>query len=122
MNWLWRLINERRAHQLELLRLKNEHELEMKVCHSCETLKTQLEAQNILIRELTKKPEPIEIPIETHQPIRPKHKPWSVVQQQLEREDRKMAAKLKEEITKQPLTADDIERELEGVQNASRLQ
>lgn len=118
-NWLWLWIEKSRQHQLEVIRLNNEHQLEMRVCHACETLKTQLEAQNLLIRELTRKSESEPVRnLTPDKPILPRHRPWSVVQQQLQKEDRALASRLREEASKVPITENDIEKELEEMQNA----
>lgn len=119
-NWLWLWIEKKREHELEIIRLNNEHQLEIRVCQACETLKTQLEAQNLLIRELTRnktESEPVK-DYSQNKPIMPRHKPWSIVQQELQRADRELAAKLREEASKVPITENDIEKELEEMQNA----
>lgn len=119
MNWLFKLIDDWRQYRITILNLKNEHRLEMRVCHSCETLKAQLEAQNQLIRELTKPLEQVsEIKQSVPQPIH-NHKPWRVRRAQLESADRKRA----EELIKNKeaeITADSLESELEAIQNAEQ--
>lgn len=100
-------------HELELLRLEQEHELELRVCHSCEALKTQIEAQNLLIRELTKKEPVVEIERHAPQPIYSRHKPWRVRRQELEKADKELAEKLKKEkLAAAEITVDNLEKEL----------
>jgi hypothetical protein len=90
----------------------------MRVCQSCETLKQQLEFQNQLIRELSNPiPIPVEVNTEKFEPIKPKFIPWSVRRAQLQKEDRTLAEKLKKE-KEAEITADDLDKELEEIQNA----
>lgn len=117
-------IRESRAHELEVIKLNHEHELELqeyeqqsRVCQSCEALKIQLEVQNQLIRELTKKPV-ASISDETsaaHQAILPKHKPWSVRRNELERADRQRAEELKAQVT-----SENLDSVLEEVKHARK--
>lgn len=92
---------------------RREHELELRVCQSCETLKMQLEAQNQIIRELIAKPvveeqsEP-----ENFKPIMPRHKPWSVRRAELELADRLKAAELRATRTEE-VTIENLEQELQ---------
>lgn len=131
MNWIKSLINNL-AHALhhlfnphcelcdsllaQKLQLEREHELELRVCQSCETLKTQLEFQNQLIRELTSR----EITEETipahnnHQPISPRHKPWAVRRAELEKADRELSRKLREEKLNE-VTVDSLDEELNAI-------
>ena len=97
---------------------QREHDLELRVCQSCETLKTQLEFQNQIIRELTRKPEPeVTTDANNFRPIMPKHKPWRVKQMELEKQDRELAARLKADKEKE-ITLDNLDSELEELQNA----
>jgi hypothetical protein len=93
---------------------KREHELELRVCQSCETLKTQLEAQNQIIRDLISQNNPRTEPeVERDfKPILPKHKPWSVRRAELERADRVKAEELRTSKRKE-ITADNLEEELQ---------
>jgi thioredoxin-related protein len=78
------------------------------VCHSCETLKTQIEFQNQLIRELTKPQVAVEeIENKDYKPISAKHKPWSVVRAELEKKDRELSSRLvhEKEVTVENLDA-----------------
>jgi hypothetical protein len=101
------------------IELKREHELELRVCQSCETLKTQLEFQNQLIRELTAKPiNEVQSTPEDFKPILPKHKPWSVRRNELERADRELAKKLRGDKERQ-ITADNLDEELESLENSN---
>lgn len=115
MKWLERLLYEWRQHRINILNIKNEHQLEMKVCHSCEVLKAQLEAQNLLIRDLTRPLETItEVKRETPQPIN-NHIPWRVRRAQIEAADRKRAEEL---IKEREITADNLEQELQDAGNS----
>lgn len=115
MNWLERLLHEWRQHKINMLNIKNEHELEMSHCASCEILKAQLEAQNQIIRELTKPLEEVgEIRKSAPQPIT-NHIPWRVRRAQIESADKKRAAELKEQRERE-ITADNLEAELKEVQ------
>lgn len=99
------------------LQLEREHELNKRVCQSCETMKTQLEFQNVLIRELTRRPEPESITsTDNLRPITPKHIPWAVKRAQLEKQDRDLAARLRAEKQKE-VTADNLDEELESLGN-----
>ncbi len=119
MNWLERFLNGWHQRRIDILNIKNEHALELKVCQSCEPLKAQLEAQNLLIRELTKQPEtPAELKKETPQPIT-NHIPWRVRREQLQAADRRRA----EELIKNKeaeITAESLDAELEAIQNAEK--
>lgn len=103
-----------RAREHESMR---EHELELRVCQSCETLKTQLEFQNQLIRELTRPPVNIieDIPITSHKPIFPGHKPWALTKFELEKKDRELAAALRAKKAEE-ITADNLEAQLPNAQ------
>ena len=90
---------------------KREHELELRVCQSCETLRTQLEFQNQLIRELTSRPESEVTEPSSHKPILPKHKPWAVKRAELEQQDRELAKRLREQ-KQEEITIDNLEAEL----------
>lgn len=100
---------QRRANELS-----HEQALELRVCHSCETLKSQLEFQNLLIRELTHKSETEIVNTGEFKPIAPKHIPWAVRRAQLEREDRELAARLRMEKNKE-ITENDLDAELESL-------
>lgn len=100
--------------QQRTMQLKHEQTLELRVCQSCETLKTQLEFQNILIRELTQRVEPEITPTTEFKPITPKHIPWAVKRAQLEKEDRELAARLRSEKQKE-VTVDNLDEELESL-------
>lgn len=117
---LHHLFNPHCAHCESLLlqerELEREHDLERRVCQSCETLKSQLEFQNQLIRELTRieEPTPQETVSRPHQPIRRTFTPWRVKRAELEQADRKqnealLAAKHRE------ITADNLDEELDSV-------
>ncbi len=101
---------------------KNERE-DIKICHSCETLKLEIERlrdeNERLLDRLLAKPEPI---IETGPPKDmkvPKHIPWNVRRQMLEQEDREKARLMSQ--APQPLkdikSVEELEKEL-GVENA----
>lgn len=95
--------------------LQREHDLELRVCQSCETLKTQIEFQNQLIAALTRPPETETTTVANNfQPIMPKHKPWSVRRAELEQQDRLLAQRLKSEKL-QEITVDNLEAELESM-------
>lgn len=102
--------------------LQREHELEMRVCHSCETLKSQLEFQNQLIREMMRPKEELNRVVEevNHQPIPPRHIPWTVTRNRLQREDRELAERLKAEKAAgvAEITQDDLDAEIASIQNA----
>lgn len=103
--------------QSELER-QREHDLELRVCQSCEALKTQLEFQNQVIKDLIRQPEPQTTEdVSNFKPIMPKHKPWRVRQAELEREDRELARRLKEDKLKE-ITVDTLDAELEELNNA----
>lgn len=96
---------------------EREHALELRVCQSCEALKTQLEFQNLLIKELTRRPEPeSNASTENLKPIVPKHIPWAVRRAQLEKEDRELASRLRMEKQRE-VTADNLDEELESLGN-----
>src|SRR5687767_6423356 len=98
-NFFHRLFNPHCSHCADELR-------DNKVCNSCEVLKTQLEAANYQINQLTQawinKDKIVISPPSTEvlKLIMPRHVPWRVRQQELEAEDRKaaelMRAKTKE--------------------------
>jgi hypothetical protein len=98
------------------MELRHEQKLELRVCQSCETLKSQLEFQNLLIRELTHRSETEVVNSDNFKPIAPKHIPWAVRRAQLEREDRELAARLRAEKTRE-VTADNLDAELESLGN-----
>lgn len=79
---------------------QREHELELRVCQSCETLKTQLEFANSIIRELTR-PQVVTEETPDTSNLKPivsaKHKPWAVVRASLERADKIKAQELKQQ-------------------------
>lgn len=95
MKWL----EKNHEQEMELLELKNAHEKDMSICQSCEVLKTQLEVQNELIRNLTKREIQESEPVTAgnHKPIMPKFKPWAVRRAELEQADREKARILREE-------------------------
>lgn len=93
------------------IELRHEQELELRVCQSCETLKTQLEFQNQLIRELTRRPEEIIQGSEDLKPIAPKFIPWAVRRAALEKEDRELASRLRME-KQAEITKDNLDAEL----------
>lgn len=111
LKWIEKFIHDWRLHKIDVLNIKNEHQLELKICQSCEILKTQLEAQNLLIRELTR---PVETIVEekrpTPQPIN-NHVPWRVRRAELEAADKKRAAEL---VKEREITADNLEQELQN--------
>lgn len=115
LKWIEKFIHDWRSHKIDVLNIKNEHQLELKVCQSCEILKAQLEAQNLLIRELTR---PVETVAEekraTPQPIN-NHVPWRVRRGQLEAAERKRAEKLLAERERE-ITADNLEQELQNAE------
>ena len=130
MNWFKRwthafhhLFNPHCTHCESLQQREREFQMEQessrRVCPSCETLKTQLEFQNQLIRELTRPPENSELAqdVSEYKPIQPKHKPWSVKQAELEFADRKLAAELRQKKIEE-ITADNLDAEIEGLRNA----
>lgn len=112
------VLRREREHELRILELDNEFELESKVCHSCETLKTQIEFQNLLIQELTRKDIP-EIKTET-QDLKPisttRHIPWTVRRAQLEKQDRELAQKLRSE---KEITIENLDSELESLSKSN---
>jgi len=79
-----------------------ERNREDKICHSCETLRHQLEVSNLerqkLIDSILNKQPQVEQRIDTSnlKPIMPRVVPWHVKQQMLEEESRKAASVLKE--------------------------
>lgn len=87
----------------ELLEIKaqyRERKIEYKACESCEILKTALERSNYerekLLNVLLKRDDPIvEAPAAEPEPLKPRHIPWRIRQQQLEADDRKQAEKMK---------------------------
>ena len=101
-------------------------------CESCEILRLQLDESNrerkeLLHRLLDKdKAEPLIIPTEEFQPIKPQYTPWRVRQQMLEAEDRQKAKLMRdkvkeiEELEKEVGVAADVSGESGGVKfNAS---
>lgn len=90
-----------------------------KLCNSCEILKSELEFANRdrdrLLSRLLERPEK-EVEKEPVQITKPHRVPWAVKRQELEREDRKLAAELLKNKGKE-ITTDELEKE---VVNASK--
>jgi hypothetical protein len=90
---------------------------EMRACASCETLRQQLEIANYEKRELLNKlirPEPV-VNEPNFNELRPKTVPWRVKREELEAEDRKRAAILKEkekELNQVKSDVDELEKEV----------
>lgn len=87
--WFW--VNEflnRREYERERQRA---HELDLRVCNACETLKLELarsaDRERQLLNLLNKPTTESEI-FESKAEIKPKFKPWSVQRQELERKTR----------------------------------
>ncbi len=111
-NWLHRLLNPHCPHCVE-------ERQEDKVCSSCEILKAQLEIVNhektrLMDRILEKPaPEPVREPPMVTLPN--KNIPWSVRRQMLEAEDREKAKLMRDAVKPQPVSTDDLEKEMDIV-------
>ena len=122
--------------------IRNEYPQPEKVCESCETLKMQLAIANnekaALLNRLLEKPEPEQRPDTSNlKAVLPtRHQNWNVRRQILEREDRERAKALQRNqresepeapkvtsvaanaSTMEPMSVEDIEKELDIPSNA----
>lgn len=121
--WAWlNEILERRADEKERQR---QHELDLRVCRSCETLQAELvrahqREQQLLELIVSKQPEPeqsYQTRVDVKTEIPRAVKPWSVKRQELEARDRVKIEPIKKEIT-----PDTLDEELNEVRknHASR--
>jgi len=111
--WKWvHEILEMRSAEAERQR---QHELDLRICTSCEFLKDELtrahSREKELIRFLTSKPETEgEKPYETSVPMIQTRKPWDVKRQELEKKHSIQPVKV--------VTEDTLEKELQEARNA----
>ena len=96
---------------------------ERMICESCETLKTQLEAERYNNRQLLNAilpPKLVQSTEEVRVPINPKNIPWHVRQQMLENEDKKKFQLIREkelEKVESIKSTEELEFELLGEKN-----
>lgn len=102
------------------LELRREYKKE-KVCETCETLKIQVEQLRYdngkLMDRILEKPNTVTEPRipDNITPILPRNKPWKVIQQSLEAQDRVRAAQLRKDAPK-PVIAMPINTETEELE------
>lgn len=86
----------------ELYEIRRDHRELSRVCQSCEVLKVELskerrEKEMLLQHVLHPKTEEVDKVELDPQPIKSRHVPWRVKQQELEAEDRQQASRIMEE-------------------------
>jgi hypothetical protein len=101
LDWYKQWLEIRAEFKAKKFELTREVKQEDTVCHSCETLRQQLEISNyekkLLLNRILEKPEPVEERTKAPELIapRPRVTSWAAKRQMLEREDRELARSLR---------------------------